>query len=445
MPAFFLQRSPRMKSNDPDVSRQLAAAAAARAHGRTGEADALLAGVLRLAPGHPVASNALGLSALSGGDAAVAAEHFANATAADPGASALWMNLAKAKRLLRDDEGERAALQQALNLDQRDLMALIRMAELNERLGEHASAMRNWTGVLTLGRQISQRPAELDEILRHAGAYLAERNKDFAQIIEQGLEAGRVGVAAPERRRFDACIEHALGRRQFYVNHCEGVHYPFLPADEFFDRTHFPWLAALESQTEVIRAELDGLAAAGHPGFAPYVAMDKGVPQSKWTPLDHSSDWSALHLWRYGERMADACALAPRTAAIMETLPLADMPARAPTVFFSLLRPGTRIPPHTGVSNTRAIVHLPLVVPLNCGLRVGGETREWRAGEAFVFDDTIEHEAWNDSAEPRVVLIFDVWNPHLTETERGLLRTFFKAADASGHDPGRHASVSDAR
>jgi aspartyl/asparaginyl beta-hydroxylase (cupin superfamily) len=81
------------------------------------------------------------------------------------------------------------------------------------------------------------------------------------------------------------------------------------------------------------------------------------------------------------------------------------------------------------VTNTRAIIHLPLVVPSGCRFRVGGETREWREGEAFAFDDTIEHEAWNNSDEPRVVLILDVWNPHLTLVEQELLAEYFRLFD----------------
>jgi aspartyl/asparaginyl beta-hydroxylase (cupin superfamily) len=89
------------------------------------------------------------------------------------------------------------------------------------------------------------------------------------------------------------------------------------------------------------------------------------------------------------------------------------------------LKAGARIPPHTGVTNTRAIVHLPLVVPSGCRFRVGGETREWKEGQAFVFDDTIEHEAVNDSERDRIILIFDVWNPHLTPREQDLIVRFF--------------------
>ncbi len=116
-------------------------------------------------------------------------------------------------------------------------------------------------------------------------------------------------------------------------------------------------------------------------------------------------------------------------------MPQAELPGRAPTAFFSILKPRTRIPPHGGVTNARATVHLPLIVPPGCGFRVGGETRAWVEGRAFAFDDTIEHEAWNESDEPRVILILDVWNPYLTAVEQQMLQEFYRAADASGHNP----------
>ena len=103
-------------------------------------------------------------------------------------------------------------------------------------------------------------------------------------------------------------------------------------------------------------------------------------------------------------------------------MPQCDVPGHAPTAFFSILDPKTHIPPHTGVTNTRLTVHLPLIVPPDCKFRVGSETREWVAGKAWVFDDTIEHEARNGSDEPRAILIFDIWNPFLTPAERDLIR-----------------------
>ncbi|MGB9110872.1 MAG: aspartyl/asparaginyl beta-hydroxylase domain-containing protein, partial [Telluria sp.] len=74
-----------------------------------------------------------------------------------------------------------------------------------------------------------------------------------------------------------------------------------------------------------------------------------------------------------------------------------------------------------GVSNVRLVVHLPLVVPPGCGFRVGNDVRQWEEGKAWVFDDTIEHEAWNDSERQRAILMFDIWHPQLTGPERALV------------------------
>jgi aspartyl/asparaginyl beta-hydroxylase (cupin superfamily) len=98
-------------------------------------------------------------------------------------------------------------------------------------------------------------------------------------------------------------------------------------------------------------------------------------------------------------------------------------------VLFSLLRPGAHIPPHHGMLNCRLICHLPLIVPPGCWLRVGSETREWEDGKLLIFDDSIEHEARNDSDETRIILLFDVWRPELTEQERAGVSAMFDAID----------------
>jgi aspartyl/asparaginyl beta-hydroxylase (cupin superfamily) len=422
--------------NNAQIEPLLAEAARARAAGRMDEAEARFRAVLAAAPGHPGALNALGNLALQRGQARDAAEHFAAAAAADPHSPALWINLARARRQLGDDAGERESLEKVLEIDQRQLTALIRLAELHERRGEAGEATARWSAALAVGRTIDGRTPELEAVLAHGARFVESQTRDFAEALERRLGEEIAGLDARDRRRFTACVDHSLGRRSIYHNQCEGLHYPFLPADEFFDRDHFPWFAELEAETETIRAELEALLGSDGAGFEPYVAMAAGTPRSKWTALDHNPAWSALHLWREGRRIDDACERCPRTAAIVERLPRAEMPGRAPTVFFSLLKPRTRIPPHTGVSNTRTIIHLPLIVPPGCGFRVGGETREWRVGEAFAFDDTIEHEAWNDSDELRAVLILDVWNPHLSAEERRLLQQLFAEADARGHSPG---------
>ena len=423
-----------IRSHQPGVTmtieQHLGRAAQAQKLGRMSDAVREAEAALRLRPDHPLAHNILGMEALGREDAAAAVRHFQTAAESDPGAAALWINLAKAHRLAGNDEGERAALESALATDQRHLMAHIRLAELHERRGESGEATMRWAAVAALsGEQVNPAP-ELRAIFDHAHAFLSSRKSTLADALERGLEGDLAKASSRDRRRMAAAIDHALGRRKIYANQCFGTHYPFLPADEYFDREHFPWLDQLEAQTDVIRAELIGLLESPDPGLSPYVTMPPGTPTNIWTRLNNSPAWSALHLWKDGERVEAACARAPRTAEIVAALPLAGIPGRAPNVFFSILQAGKHIPPHTGVTNTRTIIHLPLIVPAGCSFRVGGETREWREGEAFAFDDTIEHEAWNRSGEDRAVLILDCWNPHLSDHERAMICRLFEMSDA---------------
>jgi len=385
---------------------------------------------LRLRADHPVAHNMLGTEAMARNDLAAARRHFEAAARADPKVAALWLNLAKAHRLGGDDHAERAALEKALETDQRNLMAHIRLAELHERRDEMGEATLHWSGVAQLAAEHVTPAPDLRTIFDHARTFLARRKEQLADALEGELKGNLADASSRDRRRLSAAMDVMLGRRQVYANQCFGMHYPFLPADEFFDREHFPWLAELEAETDVIRAELVELLASADPGLEPYVTMPPGTPRNVWTELNNSPAWSSLHLWKEGERIEGACARAPRTAQIVERFPLVRIAGRAPTVFFSILKAGKHIPPHTGVTNTRTIIHLPLIVPPGCVFRVGGETREWREGEAFAFDDTIEHEAWNKSQQDRAVLILDVWNPHLSEHEHEMIRRLFAVVEA---------------
>lgn len=426
-----------------DAEQLVSRADQARRAGDARGAELLLRQALASDPAHPGAHNALGMRAQQRGDAAAAAQHFTCATAADPDAAALWVNLAGALRQLGRRDEELIALNRALACDQRHLIALIRLAEFHEHDGNAGPAAARWSNVAALIEPVTDRSPALDGVLDHARAYLARHQEHFVAVVDSGLAELRATLPPRARRRVEACIDVMLGRRRLYLNAPHGLHFPFLPADEFFDREDFPWLGQIEAQVPAIRAELVDLLAAGAPGLEPYVAMAPGTPDNKWTPLDGKLDWGAYFLWKFGERVDAACARCPETAAALAALPLAEIPGRAPTAFFSILKPHTRLPAHTGVTNARAIIHLPLIIPENCGFRVGGELRAWREGTAFAFDDTIEHEAWNDSDQLRAVLIFDTWNPHITEDERTVLQQYFAVLEASGLNPGETGRTTD--
>ena len=412
------------------IQQHLAEAQRASLAGFPDKARSHFEAVLAIDDEEPTARNWLGADALARTDAATAARHFEIACKREPGVLSHWINLATAHRRLDDSERERAALEGALAVDQTDLLALIRMAELHERLGEAAPAATRWSAVLALASCINDPSPEFAEILGHAKQYAGKQQQKLADAIETALAGELAGASARDRRRMQRAADAWLGRRPIYTNHCEGLQYPFLPADEFFDSEHFPWLGELEAATATILNELEAILADPKAELTPYISLPPGVPASKWSGLDKSLDWGAFHLWKEGERFDEACARAPRTAALMELLPICHIKGRAPNVFFSILKAGGHIPAHTGVTNVRSVVHLPLIVPEGCEFRVGGETRGWIQGRAFAFDDTIEHEAWNRSAADRAVLIIDVWNPYLSDHERAMICGLYEAADA---------------
>jgi aspartate beta-hydroxylase len=417
------------------INQLLQTAHSAQRSGDRNAAQAAYHAILDADPQNPAALNSLGIMAMDAGAFAEAAGHLRAAIAADGSAPELWLNLAKAQRLGGDDAGEEASLNGALAIDGRHFMANVRKAELHERRGETGLAMQQWVGVQQLAVGMDHSNPGLAAILERAGQFVAKQSARFEAAIASDLDTTRRDRSPEALRRFDAAMGNVLGKRQIYRNECAGLFYPFLPADEFFARHHFDWMDALEAETAVIREELNALLDSGGDGFAPYVSLPPGTPENKWTELSDSARWDACYLWKYGKRqnaIADAC---PNTMAALEAIKGFDAPDRGRTAFFSLLRPKTHIPPHTGVSNLRTIIHLPLIVPTGCAFRVGGETRQWIEGSAFGFDDTIEHEARNDSDELRAVLIFDVWNPYISADEREMVSDYFRSADASGLKP----------
>jgi aspartate beta-hydroxylase len=375
-------------------------------------------------------ANSEGMAAIKSGDSATAIAAFHRATTADPAAGPLWRNLAHAFRLSRDEAGEKEALERALSLDRTDFIAQLRMAQLFQRRGEETRALLAWNGVEQLAAHLPQISPAVQSELGEGKAYCTALQKKLEHAAEAVI-LDETGCSETDSRRIRAFVETALGKRQIFHNTCEGLYYPFLPADEFFDRLHFPWFTQLEAGAAAIKAELDALLASPGELMRPYVRLDEGTPENPWSALDGSLDWGACFLWEYGKPNQPVLDRCPRTAKLLESLPLTRIKGRAPNAFFSLLKPGSLIPPHTGVTNTRAIIHLALDVPPGCGFRVGNEIRAWEEGKAFAFDDTIEHEAWNNSDRGRAVLIIDTWNPHLSEAEQQAIIRYFDAADGA--------------
>lgn len=214
------------------------------------------------------------------------------------------------------------------------------------------------------------------------------------------------------------------------------LYLPGPPPAAYLDRSLFPWIEQLEAQTDAIRQELLQLLASE--AGRERVFTNEAIEQQNLRGLKSPPSWNGYYFYRHGERRDDNCAACPVTARALDSLPLSHVRDHGPEVLFSVFTAGTHLLPHRGVTNTRLVGHLPLLVPPDCALNVGGEIHEWQEGRAVIFDDTYEHEAWNRSDRTRVVLIFDIWNPHLTEAERAAIELlvpaigdFRKAAEAA--------------
>lgn len=340
------------------------------------------------------------------------------------------LNRALALRLVGDFQGSLAVLDDALAMQPYDFIALLAKAAMLEKLGGEKAAADTYRNALKIAPPRSQCPPAIIAQIDHADGVVQRQAEALRDHMRSAVENLRASLDPSTLDRFDEGLEIYAGVKAPPKQEPILLNYPRLPAIPFYDRTLFPWLSELEAATPIIQAELTALLEESFDDFAPYIAYPKGAPVNQWGELNHSRKWTSLWLWKDGEKQQSVCDRCPQTAALLESLPMARQESFAPTAVFSALQPHTHIPAHTGSANVRLLTHLPLILPGPARFRVGNTTREWKMGEAWVFDDTIEHEAWNDADEMRVILIFDVWNPYLTEAEQTLITAMMKAQRA---------------
>jgi hypothetical protein len=368
------------------------------------------------------------------GDVAGARRILEAVTTEAPGRGEAWLKLAALCRSQRDGDAALAAIAGALRLDPLAFLPLLMKASLLDSAGRETEAGEAY------GHALAQRPETIPPELaapvanaerRHAAhvATAAERLARATASLEAELdEAERSRVA-----RFHSNIVRTT--RPFHSEPSH-FHYPGLREREFHDRADFPWLTALEAASPDILADFQAVMAAEHSELVPYIEYPDDVPLRQWAALNRSRDWTAIHLLRNGARIEANARHCPSVMALLGGLGQPVVEGRSPNAMFSLLAPGAHIPPHNGVANTRLVCHLPLIVPPGCWFRVGAERREWVPGKAWIFDDTIEHEAANPSVSLRIILIVDTWHPDLSAAERRAVAASMEASGAGGEGEG---------
>ncbi|HWE47068.1 MAG TPA: aspartyl/asparaginyl beta-hydroxylase domain-containing protein [Caulobacteraceae bacterium] len=419
--------APEITAPSPFEQGQLQEAKGLFQTGRLADAETVLRDLLRRNSGLLEGQALLGTLLFQRARFDEAAAVYAVCMTLNPSISAFPFNLGTALEKLDDKKGAVEAYLEAWRLDPRNAhVALFAGAALDAAgrhedaaamfaLGDdHAPFVRRGKDDPSLPAEMRNRSRIADRVMReHFTRLHAASVDESARVIEAETGAkpdlDRVRVAMWTQTH-DGPVSFRTPMQEpsvFYM--------PDLKAQTLTPAARLAWATAVEAATTEIRDEFLAAVKNGV-AFSPYV--HGAINAEEWKKLSGNLDWSSLHLYREGRKTPIAQHF-PKT---LQALEAADIPrvddGNAIEMFFSRLKPGAHIPPHFGCANNRITVHLPLIVPGDCAIRVGNDMHHWREGELFAFDDSFEHEAWNRSDQDRVVLIFESHHPDLTKDER---------------------------
>jgi aspartyl/asparaginyl beta-hydroxylase (cupin superfamily) len=365
------------------------------------------------------------VAALQAGDSKKARGIFERVVAGGKADSSSWLGLAFACAQLDDNAATLDAVNKSLELDSGNIRAILFKADHLEHQGESRQALNFYRRALKLSAKFEQLPNDVMKGLQRAQQVSSRKDEEYMSFLMEKMNAE--GITFAPDSRFQESLDIISGAKDVFYQEPRRYYFPGLPQIQFYEREQFDWVATMESATDDIRSELQAVMS-GPSRFSPYLQSDAAHLNKDDESLINSTDWGALFLWEYGRLVPDIAKLFPNTVKALKAVPLPAIPGQAPMALFSKLTPDTKIPPHNGFLNTRLICHLPIIVPENCGaLRVGNEERPWKEGEMLVFDDSMEHEAWNTSDEERVVLLFEIWRPELNDEERSLITSMLVA------------------
>jgi hypothetical protein len=363
-----------------------------------------------------------GLDALQRGEFADARRAFDEVLASGRGTAQTWLLLAESCFRQPDDARAHEALDEVLKIDARNPFALLMKGDLFRRSGDDQAAIPYYRWGLSAVEGISPLPGDLPQRVSAAASAVREIESKFESHIAARLSEAGIGTVPP---RMKEALAIASGRQEIYLQQPTSFYYPGLPNTAWYEGTQFGWVADFEQAADDLAAEIRPILDEGA-GIQPYVKAPKDRPSRGHSLLDDPR-WSAFYLWKDGELLADNARRCPTLMRLLELPEIPRIAGRSPMAMISILHPKTHIPPHSGMLNTRLICHIPLIVPAGCRLRVGAETRTVEFGKAMIFDDSIEHEAWNDGQETRAVLLFEIWRPELSQDERSALTVLYES------------------
>jgi len=425
-----------------------AALARARQHAAAGRGEDALPEynrVLAVQPEHAEALAFLGAREMALGRPQGAIDYLQRAVRSNPDEPQIQLSLGSAYLAARQLDAACATLARCLELAPTAYVARLQYGIALEQSGNAQAALQNFFGAITQaqtqGRWLSDASTSpmLRAQVKHAMRVTYEGRK---RLFEALLAPYVLRHGEAQMTRVAKALKIYLGElppNYPDTRQCpKFLYFPDLPPVTYFDRSLFPWYEILEGNWIAIREELN--AVMHEPDtLAPFLGDHPPEAMKEYLGGVERPVWDAYFFYRHGNRFDAHHARCPRTSAALDALPtLVRIREHAPEACYSILTPGTHILKHRGVTNTRLVTHLPLIIPENCAISVGGEEKIWREGEAFSFDDTFEHEAWNRSDRTRVVMLLDVWNPYMTAAEcdavTGLIEGIGDFNEAAGID-----------
>lgn len=363
-----------------------------------------------------------GLVALQRGDFAAARDAFSVVTASSTASAQAWLFYAQACEGIGDHPNLASAVDKVLETDAGNPFALLMKGDLFARAGDDRAAVSFYRRGLRRAAELHELPGDLPKRAQRAEAAIAGSEARFEREVKHALMD--LGIEQIPARLAEA-LDIASGKQPVYLQEPTSFYFPGLPQVPWYPNEIFPWVRELEGAVPQMRAETEQVLAK-HQGLEPYV-QEEANRASRGHKLLNDTRWSAFHLFKRGERVEDNARHCPSIMQLLELPPIPRIKHRSPMALISILHPGTHIPPHHGMLNTRLICHIPLVVPPGCRLRVAGETREVVEGKAMIFDDSFEHEAWNEGHSARAVLLFEIWRPEISEDEKVALTAMYEA------------------
>ncbi len=370
-----------------------------------------------------------GLSALQQGKTLEAFDILAQAVASGDNRPNSLRGLAYAARAAGKPDLCLQAAEKLLSSNPANIEAMILKADALKATGDPRKATSFYLAAVQAAA--TQNPGHLAGEIERAKKECANAAVQYEEFLRSKVRD--LGIFdGTGRARGEQTLDVLFGRKQIFYQQPEKFYFPELPQIQFYNHKDFSWTKDLIAQTDTIRGELEAVLAS-QDGFEPYVpAASTGTPHLRDNSLMGNADWGAFHLMKDGRAITDNAQRCPATMNALAAVPRPEVRGKSPIALFSRLKAGAHIPPHTGLMNTRLICHLPLIVPAGCSIRVGNQDRSWKMGEMLIFDDSIEHEARNAGASERVILLFDIWRPELSEDERWFISTVFEAIEDYG-------------